>query len=137
MSMVLLMTLNSVAENVRKVWFQRVKVTAVFTTASQPIISPPVKSSLGGPSTSSPIPSNSIEPMPMLTTVTVSGLSRFWRFMPRPMKLDKEVAIIWIPAMREPTAIPVGKTKGLNEEGLPDEKQQYTGPLQPGLDFAQ
>ena len=46
---VLLMTLDSVAESERKEWFNSVNATAVFTTASQTTIPQLSKLSLGNP----------------------------------------------------------------------------------------
>ncbi len=72
-SMVLLIMLDSTADNVCRVRFQSVKAIAVFTTASQMMIPQPCKSMLGIPSIINPTKSSRTEPTPMLTTVMVSG----------------------------------------------------------------
>ena len=67
------MTLDSIAESVRKVRFQSVKAKAVLTIASQRTMSQPCKLKTGGGSVIKPAASSKMEPTPILTKVTVSG----------------------------------------------------------------
>ncbi len=73
MSIVLLITLDSIAESVRSVKFQSVNASAVLITASHRIITQLLRFKLGNGSTIRPIPNKMIDPTPMLTSVTVSG----------------------------------------------------------------
>ena len=93
-NMVLLTRLDSMAVRRRSVWFQRVNTSAVLTTASQRTIPQPEASSLGTPSTISPVARRSSEPTPMLTTVTNRGWKLPWRLTERPRIAPPELASI-------------------------------------------
>ncbi len=68
--------------------------------ASHKMIAQLVKLKLGNGSIIKPLPNKMVDPTPILTKVTVSGWMCACRLIPRPAMLDKEVAKMWIAAIK-------------------------------------
>jgi len=100
---VLLITLDSTAGSVRWVWFHSVKAKAVLTTASQRMMAQLRASSAGRPWLAIPAASRTRPPVPMLTTVTTSGVIVPARLMPRPITAESALAITPTKTMIRPT----------------------------------
>jgi hypothetical protein len=105
-SIVLLSTDDSTADSVRSVLFQRVKATAVFTTASQAVSPQEGADKRGRPSTEMPAARRRAAPIPMLMAVTTIGLATLARFTCLPNRAAAALAATVIPARVKPKALP-------------------------------
>jgi hypothetical protein len=112
MSMVLLMTLDSVAESRRSVAFQRVKAKAELTAANHSTIAQPRGDGCGMPWTVAPAARRAAAPTPMLTKVTTLAGMAAARLTARPRSEAPALASIATTATVRPTAWAAAKSAG-------------------------
>ena len=101
-NIVLLIMLDSMADNVRKLRFQRVNATALLTTANQMMIPQLFRDKLGIPSMRIPPARSRKPPMPMLVIVTARGDNLPLRLTSLPMIAEMELASMPTPATIKP-----------------------------------